>query len=164
MCPIIKSCFYDLTKYFFLKCTAEDIKHSRGKRDFNLANITEQRNMSGKCIIVPREQEPDGRLPVGRPCSSAGLAQPRWQHKGQRTQKRRGQGGVREHKSSLYCTFRVSLLGMDMEHSSPLAWVGTPSPSSPSPSPLTCPTQTSTSPLWRKTWAWGCCAFDKHVD
>lgn len=39
MCPLIKSCFYDLIKCFFLKCTAEDIKRSKGKRDFNLANI-----------------------------------------------------------------------------------------------------------------------------
>lgn len=129
MCPIIKSCFYDLIK-------VEDIKRGGGKRDFNLANIIVRENKYvWKMHYGPPGAGADGRLPVGRPCSSAGLAQPRWQQKGQGTKKSCGQGGVREHSSSLYCTFRVSLLGRDMKHPPPLAWVGTPNPKQPFPKP-----------------------------
>lgn len=37
-------------------------------------------------------------------------------------------------------------------------------PKQPFPIPLTGPTQTCTSPLGRRTWAWGCCGFNKHVE
>lgn len=73
----------------------------------------------------PQGAGADGRLLVGTPYSSAGLAQPRGQQKGQGTQESCVQGGGREPNSGLYCTFRVSLLRRDMEHPPPLAQVGT---------------------------------------
>lgn len=91
--------------------------------------------MSGKCIIVPWEQE----LMAGCPWDTlqlcwAGSAQVIAERSEHTEELWAGRG--REHNSSLYCTFRVSL-GRDMDHPHPppLAWVGTPSPKQPFPKP-----------------------------
>lgn len=48
---------------------------------------------------------------------------------------RRAVGREGSGNTTLHCTFRVSLLGRDMEHPPPLAWVGTSSPKQSFPKP-----------------------------
>lgn len=76
--------------------------------------------MFGKCIIVPQEQELVPGCLWGHPAALLGWLSPGEAERAE--QKSCGQGGGREHSSSLYCTFRVSLQGRDMEH--PLPWHG----------------------------------------
>lgn len=119
--------------------------------------------MSGKCIIVPREQE----LMAGCPWNTLQLC---WAGSAQGTAGRSEHtaelwaGRGREHNSSLYCTFRVSLLGRDMEHLPPLAWVGTPSPKQPFPKPPDLSHTDLHIPSVKENMGLGVCGFDKYVD
>lgn len=80
--------------------------------------------MSGKCIIVPREQELMAGCSWGHPTALLGWLSPGDSRKSGHTGELCA-GGGREPNSGLYCTFRVSLLRRDMEHPPPLAQVGT---------------------------------------
>lgn len=126
------------------------------------ANIIgrEKKRYVWKMHHCPTGAGADGRLPLEHP--AAGSAQGTAGRSEHTAELWAGRG--REHNSSLYCTFRVSLLGRDMEHLPPLAWVGTPSPKQPFPKPPDLSHTDLHIPSVKENMGLGVCGFDKYVD